>query len=162
MGSRRGDLPPARGAMRDDGWNSGDELPGSGAPARALSPAVIERIEGARAYLHEHAAEPITLATLSRVAALSPYYLVRVFKAQVGMPPHRYLTVLRVERARQLLEVSSLSVTQIAHRTGFGTVSHFSTVFRARVGVSPSQYRRRHLRSLWEQAGEAVPGSALA
>jgi AraC family transcriptional regulator len=141
----------------------GDGAPeGSLASGSMLSPQVIERVEAARAYLHEHAPEPITLATLSRVAALSPWYLVRVFKARVGMPPYRYLTTLRLDRARELLEASSFSVTQIAHRTGFGTVSHFSTVFRGRFGVSPSQYRTRHLRGRWEPAAQAVPGVALA
>jgi AraC-like DNA-binding protein len=127
-----------------------------------LSPQVIERIEETRAYMHEHAGEPLTLSVLSSVAALSPWYLVRVFKAHVGVPPHRYLTTLRLEGARRLLESSSFSVTQIAHRTGFGSVSHFSTVFRTRVGVSPSQYRKRHLRWLWEEDEEALPGAALA
>jgi len=138
--------------MRDDGWIVDQERIGSGVPGTPLAPPVIERIEAVRAYLHEHVAEPITLATLSRVAALSPFYLVRLLKAHVGVPPHRYLTGLRVQRARQLLEVSSLSITQIAHRAGFGTVSHFSTVFRSRVGLSPSEYRKRHLRARWTSA----------
>jgi AraC-like DNA-binding protein len=138
--------------MKDDGWSAGQAPDGSRVQGPALTPPVIERIEAVRAYLHEHLAEPITLATLSRVAALSPYYLVRVFKAHVGAPPHRYLTGLRVERARQLLEVTSLSVTQVAHRAGFATVSHFSTVFRSRVGLSPTDYRRRHLRTRWTSA----------
>ncbi|MDP9342641.1 MAG: AraC family transcriptional regulator [Actinomycetota bacterium] len=147
--------------MADGGWIEDGEPRSSGGSGRVLSPAVLERIETARAYLHEHAAEPITLTTLSRVAALSPYYLVRVFKAHVGIPPHRYLMALRVERARRLLEVSSLSITQIAHRAGFGSASHFSTVFRTRVGLSPSEYRKRHLRNRWALAA-AVPEAALA
>jgi AraC-like DNA-binding protein len=142
--------------MNDDAWIVDEERGASGGVRAALSPPVIERIEAVRTYLHEHASEPITLATLSRVAALSPFYLVRVFKSHVGIPPHRYLTVLRVERARQLLEVSSLSVTQIAQRAGFGTVSHFSTVFRTRVGLSPSQYRKRHVRNRWAFAEPTV------
>jgi AraC family transcriptional regulator len=135
--------------MTDDRWMQGEESPRLVGAGPVLGPPVIKRIEAARTYLHEHVAEPITLATLSRVAALSPYYLVRVFKAHVGEPPHRYLTALRVERARRLLEATSLSITQIAHRAGFGSVSHFSTVFRNRVGMSPSEYRKRHLRTLW-------------
>jgi transcriptional regulator GlxA family with amidase domain len=122
----------------------------------------IERVEVARQYLHEHAAEPVTLATLSRVAALSPFYLVRVFKAHVGVPPYRYLTSLRVARARTLLESSSLSVTQVAHRCGFGSASHFSTVFRSHTGLSPTEYRQRSLAALRETLPIVAPPAALA
>jgi len=150
------------GAMTDERWVEGDVSTGSDDAGPVLPPPVIERVEAVRTYLHEHMAEPVTLATLSRVATLSPYYLIRVFKAHVGMPPHRYLTRLRVERARQLLEVSSLSVTQVAHRAGFGTVSHFSTVFRSHVGLSPTEYRRQHLADRWAQPEAAAVEAHVA
>jgi len=127
-----------------------------------VNPQAVERVEAARQYLHDHAAEPVTLAALSRVAALSPFYLVRVFKAHVGVPPYRYLTSLRLDRARMLLEASSLSITQIAHRCGFGSASHFSTAFRSNVGLSPTEYRRQSVRSARELPGADVPPAALA
>jgi transcriptional regulator GlxA family with amidase domain len=153
---------PAR--ITERGPDSLEEMVGVelGSGPVPLNAQAIERVEAARQYLHAHAAEPVTLAALARVAALSPFYLVRVFKAHVGVPPYRYLTSLRVDRARMLLASSSLSVTQIAHRCGFGSASHFSTVFRSHVGLSPTEYRRRSLVAFREPVPAHVPPAALA
>ena len=72
----------------------------------------------------------------------------RQFTAYVGVPPYRYLIELRIERARQLLRETELTVTQICHRVGFNSLSHFTTTFRQHTGLSPSAYRRRRD---WEQ-----------
>jgi AraC family transcriptional regulator len=95
-----------------------------------------------RAHLHRHVAEPVRLAELAAIAALSPSYLVRAFKAYVGMPPHRYLVGLRIELAQELLLTSSLSITQIARRVGFASPSHFITRFQAASGTTPFRFRR--------------------
>jgi AraC-like DNA-binding protein len=79
---------------------------------------------------------------VARAAALSPYYLTRIFKARYGVPPYRYVIGLRIADATALLRDSSLSVTQICHRTGFNSLSHFITTFRRHTGMSPSRYRR--------------------
>jgi AraC family transcriptional regulator len=62
----------------------------------------------------------------------------------VGMPPYRYLINLRIQRAAQLLRESDLTVTQILHRAGFHSPSHFTTTFRRHMGLSPTAYRRRY------------------
>jgi AraC-like DNA-binding protein len=85
---------------------------------------------------------------IAHEAALSPYYFTRQFTAFVGVPPYRYLIGLRIERAQQLLRETELTVTQICHRVGFNSLSHFTTTFRQHTGVSPSAYRRRRD---WEQ-----------
>ena len=59
------------------------------------------------------------------------------------MTVHRYLTRLRVENAARLLCASRLSVTEIALATGFESSNYFSHVFRAQMGLSPKEYRRR-------------------
>ena len=61
----------------------------------------------------------------------------------VGMPPYRYLISLRIARAAHLLRESDLTVTQILHRVGFHSPSHFTTTFRRHMGMSPTDYRRR-------------------
>ena len=101
-----------------------------------------ERIESVRRFLEANLSQDMDLNTLSRHALISPYYLNRAFSAQVGMPPHRYLIGLRVERAAELLLHTPLTVTQICHRVGFGSLSHFITTFRRHVGLSPARYRR--------------------
>ena len=113
--------------------------------APVLNPSLVERLEMVRAHLHHHVAEPVSLAELAAIAALSPSYLVRAFKAHVGVPPHRYLVGLRVELARELLLTSSLSITQIAHRVGFASPSHFITRFQAAWGTTPFRFRRQAL-----------------
>ena len=58
------------------------------------------------------------------------------------MPPYRYLIRLRIQYTSDLLQDSSLSVTQVCHRSGFNSLSHFITTFHRHTGMSPSQYRR--------------------
>jgi AraC-like DNA-binding protein len=93
-------------------------------------------------YLRDHLADQIRIKHLASLVALSPFYFVRVFKEHVGVPPHRYLTTVRMERACELLATSNLSATQICPRVGFTTLSHFTTTFRQHVGMTPMAYRR--------------------
>jgi AraC-like DNA-binding protein len=99
-------------------------------------------MEVLKAYLREHLAEPIRIKHLASLVALSPFYFVRMFKAHVGVPPHQYLLRVRIEEASDLLGRSTLSVTQICHRVGFGSLSHFSNTFRRHTGMSPIAYRQ--------------------
>ncbi len=110
--------------------------------AQAPSPHVRERVEEVKAYLEANLTRDVDMVSVAREVALSPFYLTRIFKAQYGVPPYRYLIHLRIEYARELLRDSVLSVTQICHRVGFNSLSHFITTFRRHVGVSPTQYRR--------------------
>ncbi len=103
---------------------------------------VRERVEEVRAYLEANLTEDLDMHRVARDVALSPYYLTRIFKARYGVPPYRYLIGLRIDYASELLRDSSLSVTQICHRAGFNSLSHFITTFRRHTGMSPSRYRR--------------------
>jgi AraC family transcriptional regulator len=116
-----------------------DELP---------SPHLQRRIREVQTFLAANLDRDVDLQTIAREAALSPYYFTRQFTAFVGVPPYRYLIGLRIERARQLLRETELTVTQICHRVGFNSLSHFTTTFHQHTGVSPSAYRRRRD---WEQ-----------
>jgi AraC-like DNA-binding protein len=115
----------------------------SGFPeARVPSPHVRARVEEVRAYLEANMTGQVDMVSVARQVALSPFYLNRIFKAQYGLPPYRYLIRLRIDYATDLLRDSVLTVTQICHRAGFNSLSHFTTTFRRHVGVSPTQYRR--------------------
>lgn len=103
---------------------------------------VRDHAETVRAYLEANRNRDLDMNEVARAAALSPYYLTRIFKARYGVPPYRYLIRLRIADASALLRDSSLSVTQICHRAGFNSLSHFITTFRRHTGMSPSQYRR--------------------
>ena len=94
------------------------------------------------AYIEEHVADVIPLATLADLARLSPYHFCRSFKHSFGVPPHRYHTSRRIERAKQLLANRELSVTSIALDIGFSDTSTFTAAFHRLTGQPPSHYRR--------------------
>jgi AraC family transcriptional regulator len=124
-------------------------IPGEVGQVAAQLP-VPESMEMLKVYLREHLADQVQIKSLARLAALSPFYLIRMFKAHVGVPPHRYLTQVRIERAEELLRTSTLSVTQICHRVGFSSLSHFVTTFRKHTGKTPLEYRRWAAQTLAE------------
>jgi AraC-like DNA-binding protein len=106
-------------------------------PAAGAEPQAVAR---ARAYLHAHAAEPVTLAALAREVGLSPFYLVRAFRRAVGLPPHTYLDSVRVRRAQELIAAGT-PLAEVADAVGYSSQSHFTTRFRRILGVTPGRYR---------------------
>lgn len=109
-------------------------------PARGGLAAWQQRLVAA--YIGDHLADDVSLATLARLAHLSPYHFARAFKHSFAMPPHRYLVAARIQHAKRLLAEHELSVTGVAAAVGFRELSSFSNAFRRLTGVTPSQYRR--------------------
>ncbi len=83
----------------------------------------------------------LSLAEFAQSVNLSVWRLCHIFKSDVGMPPMRYLRGLRMERAKDLLESSFLSVKEIAYRVGLNDESHFVRDFKSTYGSSPALYR---------------------
>ena len=104
-------------------------------------PAGRERraVREARDYIETHYAENPTLDELSSVTGLNPFYLVRAFRAEAGLPPHEYLTQVRVGRAMRLL-AEGRSIADVALETGFVDQSHLTSRFKRIVGVTPKQF----------------------
>lgn len=94
------------------------------------------------AYIEDHLDEPISLAGLAQLARLSTYHFCRAFSRSFGMPPHRYHTSRRIERAKALLLNPSASITDVGLAVGFSEASSFSAAFRKTTGLTPSSYRR--------------------
>ncbi|WP_445504089.1 helix-turn-helix domain-containing protein [Microvirga sp. G4-2] len=94
-------------------------------------------------YIHSHIADDLSLANLAGLVDLSPYHFARAFKASMGVPPHRYQMMLRIERAKELLASTDFSITEIAHTCGFASSQHMATVFRYSVSTTPTEYRRQ-------------------
>jgi AraC family transcriptional regulator len=92
-------------------------------------------------YMAEHLEDEISLDDLAAVACLSPFHFVRMFARRMGMPPHRYLGHLRLERAKTLLAVTRLPMADIAFACCFSSQSNFSRAFRRATGQSPLSYR---------------------
>ena len=98
-------------------------------------------VRRARDHLHDNLAANVTLAELAAASGVSPYHLARVFRAEMGLPPHAYQVQLRVERARRLL-AAGRSAGEAAAAVGFCDLSHLSRHFRRHVGVPPGTYAR--------------------
>jgi ATP/maltotriose-dependent transcriptional regulator MalT/AraC-like DNA-binding protein len=110
---------------------------------QGLSQVEKENINRAVAYLRENFTKKYHLADVARVANLSPYHFTRVFKAQTGKTSSDYLLDIRVEKAREMLRTTDQTITEICFQCGFCNPSHFATVFKRRVGVGPSEYRKQ-------------------
>jgi len=107
------------------------------------SPRELRRVaEAARAIEAASDDETLDLAALARVARLSKFHFLRVFRRAVGATPHQYLTSIRLRRAAARLAGTAESVTAIAFDSGFADLSTFNARFRAAFGKTPSQYRR--------------------
>jgi AraC-like DNA-binding protein len=85
----------------------------------------------------------LSLGEFAQSVNLSVWRLCHIFKSDVGMPPIRYLRQLRMERAKDLLESSFLSVKEIAFQVGLNDESHFVRDFKSTYGYSPALYRSR-------------------
>lgn len=104
----------------------------------SVSPIVSEAIE----YMHANIDQAISLDDVAQATKRSPSHIVRVFRAELGVPPHRYLIALRVEKARRLLEKTSMSIAEIAYECGFAHQEHLTRLFRRHCDATPAAYRR--------------------
>lgn len=95
------------------------------------------------AYMEEHFAEELSLDDLAHQAHVSANHFIRVFKQHYDCTPHRYLNQLRIEHARELLQSTDASMTEIARRCGFGDSNYFARQFRQHNGESPRAFRQR-------------------
>ena len=79
---------------------------------------------------------------MAGVARLSVYHFARQFKHATGLPPHRYVILRRVERARELLQArAELSLAEVAAEVGFSDQSQLTHHFKRLVGLTPGQFR---------------------
>ena len=109
------------------------------APRRV--PRESRAIVRARALIEARYGEDLRLADLAGAAGLSPFYFLRAFRAATGLPPHAFLASVRVREAQRLLRAGR-PLAEVAFETGFSSQSHFSSVFKGLIGVSPGSYAR--------------------
>lgn len=96
-------------------------------------------IQQTRHYIEEHFAENITLNMLAQHVSFSPYYLLHVFRAEVGMPPYVYLENVRIRHTQRLIK-AGLTLAEVAAEVGFSSQSHMTRQFKKIIGVTPGQY----------------------
>jgi AraC family transcriptional regulator len=95
-------------------------------------------------YLHSCFTQEISLGELAAIACLSKFHFLRMFKTVFQLSPYQYLLKLRLEKARELLTLTPIPVTEISIILGFQNITSFSRLFHQRFGYSPMQYRMEY------------------
>jgi YesN/AraC family two-component response regulator len=103
-------------------------------------PAAVVR---AKSYIREHLQDDITLADVAKAACTSTFYICKLFKRHTGLNLTEYISRLRVERAKDLLQNPQARISEIAYEVGFQSLTHFNRVFRSLAGDSPTNFREK-------------------
>lgn len=93
-------------------------------------------------FLQENMAREVQLIELASLISMSPTHFCRAFKAAAGVPPHEWQICRRLEQAQRLLIATDLSVATIAEDVGYRKPNQLSRLFRARLGLTPREYRK--------------------
>lgn len=101
-----------------------------------------QRVAAVVRHMEERFDQPCPLEELARLAGLSPFHFLRVFRAAIGLTPHQHLLRTRLRAAAANLVRSDMPVTEVALAVGFEDLSNFTRSFRAEYRLSPLQYRR--------------------
>jgi len=107
---------------------------------RDFSELAIERVQR---LIETHYGERLDIGALCDVAHLSRFHFIRAFRTRLRETPHQYLIRRRIDRARELLATSEISITDICFEVGFESLGSFSSLFHRVVGWPPSVYRAR-------------------
>ncbi len=104
-----------------------------------------DTIQQIKQYIIEHAHEDISLDTIGREVGLSPIYISKIFKEQLGINYIDFLTDCRIERAKKLMRDPARSLKEITFEVGYHDPNYFSKVFKKICNVSPKEYRKNLL-----------------
>ncbi len=108
----------------------------------------IEIAKRAIAYANEHYLEDIKLIDAAEAMGVSYHHLSHTFKAVSGFSFREYLTLLRVNRARELLRDDTLNITRISSSSGFSEHKHLDAAFNKYFATTPTQYRKKYMNQL--------------
>lgn len=100
-------------------------------------------VRRARRYIEERFSDRVTLSDVAEHVHLSPYYLLRVFRNEVGLPPHAYLDTIRIRHAQRLI-ARGMALADTATAVGYSSQSHLTRRFKRIIGVTPGRYAREY------------------
>jgi AraC-like DNA-binding protein len=112
--------------------------------------------------IHENYGEQLTIDDMARTAMYSKFHFTRIFQRVTGLTPGRFLSAVRLQKAKQLLTGTSLKVTDISHMVGYTSVGTFSSRFGYSVGVPPTTYRQLGGFRPWSAGDGPDPEPAIA
>ncbi len=104
-------------------------------------PAMDPRIAHVASFIRNNYHRRLTLTEMADTVNLSRWRLCHLFKESMGTSPERYLTKVRLEKARQLLETEFLTVKEVMNRVGIADASYFARSFKSAYGVTPGKYK---------------------
>jgi two-component system response regulator YesN len=102
---------------------------------------IHEIIYKSKAYIREHLAEDLSVSSLAAQLYITPNYFSRLFKKVTGEGCSEYIVRMRIEKAKALLETTSLKTGKIAFMVGYNDTNYFSLAFKKFIGISPTKYR---------------------
>lgn len=106
----------------------------------------VERVVGV---MRSQLDRPFSLQAMARLALLSPYHFSRVFRSITGVPPHCFLTALRMQAAKRLLLTTELRVIDVCFSVGYQSIGTFTTRFKELVGTTPRKFRETSEETMW-------------
>lgn len=113
-----------------------------GTEVEQMEESVELAVKRAIGMMHDNLGEQLTVDDLARAAMFSKFHFTRIFQRATGVSPARFLSALRLQRAKHLLKSTSLNVADISLRVGYNSVGTFSSRFTRSVGMPPTTYRR--------------------
>ena len=102
-----------------------------------------QRLNDVIDYIHSNLHRNLGVAEIAGVAFISPYYFGKLFKRSTGQTVHQYVLDQRVRGAQSLLSTTDIGLSEIASSVGLASQSHFTTVFKTKLGVTPGYFRLR-------------------
>ncbi|MBB3701265.1 helix-turn-helix domain-containing protein [Flammeovirga yaeyamensis] len=105
----------------------------------------IDTVIGLKNYMDINFSEKLNLTLFSKIRFVSKYHLLRLFKKYYGLTPNQYLMDKRVEKAKEYIK-KGMSVSDACYEVGFESLSSFSSLFKRKTGISPSEYQKSNFR----------------
>lgn len=102
----------------------------------------LDTVIGTRHYIDNNFDKELNLGLLSHIRFTSKFHLLRLFKKYYGQTPKQYLIDKRIEQAKEAL-TKGTSVTETCYNIGFDSPSSFSTLFKSRIGLTPTEFQKR-------------------
>lgn len=95
-------------------------------------------------YIEENYNKDISLVQVANYIGFSSFYLSKLIKENLEINYVTYVTTIRIQKAKQLLEENELNVSEVAYEVGYSEPKYFSNVFKRMVGMTPSEYRKNN------------------
>ena len=100
------------------------------------------RVRAVRDYALDHISRPVTTEELAQALGTNRTYLCRMFREETGETVQDYVTGLKMDEAKRLLDMTSKTAAEIGSYLGYSSQSHFQRVFKKAVGMTPGEYRK--------------------